>query len=251
MKFLPDYSRRTLDGIYIIGNTIDNKVYIGECKNFYKRFGRHVSALKRGVHCNRKLQNFSNKYGIDSLYFDIIEEMSGSTSDERIDREIFYIKKFDSINFGFNLIEDSRTMAHITEKERRDSSKKLVGIKRDAEFRRKVSEGLKEYYLRHPKSKRKPWSEERKAQRREYIKNHPEKYKNKKPSSGNKTNHKRGEDSPCTLLTNKIVLEIKKAIKNGERRKDIIMRFGITVHIYKDIQSGKSWKSVIYEEDKN
>lgn len=249
MKFLLDYSKRTLDGIYIIGNFINDKVYIGECKNFYKRFSRHVSALKRGVHCNKKLQNFVNKYGIDSLYFDIIEEMPESTTNERIDREIFYIRGYDSINSGFNLIEDSRTMAHITKEERQNSSKKLLGIKRDAEFRMKVSNGLKEYYLRHPNSKRRPWSEARKAQRRQYIKEHPERYKNRKPSTGNRTNHKIGEDSPFTSLTNEMVMEIKKAIKNKEKRKDIIAKFNITVHIYKGIQSGKSWRHVIYEED--
>lgn len=41
MKFIPEYKYRKLNGIYIIKNNIDNCVYIGECKNFYKRFGRN------------------------------------------------------------------------------------------------------------------------------------------------------------------------------------------------------------------
>ena len=40
MKFIPEYSQRALNGIYIIRNTVDNRVYIGECKNFYKRYSR-------------------------------------------------------------------------------------------------------------------------------------------------------------------------------------------------------------------
>ena len=48
----------------------------------------------------------------------------------------------------------------------------------------KVKEGLKEYYLNHPNIERKPWSEDRKRKRRQYIKEHPEKYKDRKASSG-------------------------------------------------------------------
>ena len=251
MKFLISYNKRSSDGIYIIKNSIDEKVYIGECKNFYKRFGRHLSQLRRGVHYNSKLQNFVNKYGIDILSFDIIEEMPGSSSDERVDKEIFYIRKYNSIDAGFNLVEDSRLMAHITEEARQKSSKSLLGIKRDEDFKEKVKEGLKEYYLNHPNIKRKPWSEDRKRKRRQYIKEHPEKYKDREASSGNRINHKRGEESPFTKLTNDTVLKIKEAIANGEKRRDIIVKFDITIDIYKSIQSGKSWKSVIYEKDKN
>lgn len=150
MKFIPDYEKRHLNGIYIIKNTIDSRVYIGECKNFYKRYGRHKSNLLNNKHCNIKLQNFVNTYGIDTLIFDILEVVD----ENRIDREIEYIKQYDSINSGFNIILDSRTMAHINNTMRKEGTSKLKGIKRDPEFCKKVSDGIKLYYQMHPNTTR-------------------------------------------------------------------------------------------------
>lgn len=251
MKFLPEYNKRKLDGIYIIRNTVDSRVYIGECKNFYKRYGRHKSSLLLGKHYNIKLQSFINKYGIDTLTFDILEEMPNSTEDERIDREIYYIDKLDSIDNGFNIIRDSRTMAHVDNNMRRRGVSKLKGIKRSKDFCENVSKGLKDFYKNNPKQTRKKWTEERKQARRIYMKNNPDRYANKKPSSGNRSNHKRGEESPFTKLTNEAVYNIKKAIYHRVKRSDIIAKFNITVNIYKDIKRGKAWNSVVYEEDKN
>jgi group I intron endonuclease len=252
MKFLPEYNKRKLGGIYIIRNTIDSRVYIGECKNFYKRYGRHKSSLLLGKHCNIKLQSFVNKYGIGTLTFDILESMPNSTGDERIDREIYYIDRFDSINNGFNIIKDSRTMAHVNNNNmRKMGASKLKGIKRSKDFCENISKGLKDFYKNNPKQTRKKWTEERRQARRTYIKNNPDRYANRKPSSGNRNNHKCGEESSFTKLTNEIVYNIKKAIYHHVKRSDIIAKFNITVNIYKDIKRGKTWNSVVYEENTN
>lgn len=251
MKFIPEYSKRKLDGIYIIKNKINSKVYIGECKNFYKRYGRHLSQLKSNKHFNIKLQNFVNKYGIDSLEFDILEELPNSNSSERIDKEIEYIVKYNSINNGFNIIKDSRTMSHISTSTRKNNGKRLIGVIRDEEFCNKVKEGVREYYKNNPHKPRAKWTEERKQARREYIKAHPEKYSNRKRPSGNKINHKRGEECSFSKLTNNIVYNIKKDIYNKVPRKVIMNTYNITKYIYSDIKRGKTWKQIIYEEDKN
>lgn len=240
MKFIPEYSQRALNGIYIIRNTIDNRVYIGECKNFYKRYGRHKSQLLNNKHFNIKLQNFVNKYGIDALEFDILEVLN----DNRIDREIEYINKYNSIEDGFNIIKDSRTMAHISKEHRKRAKRKLIGIKRSKDFCKAVSIGVREYYKNNPNSKRKPWTQERKEARKEYIKNHPENYKNRKSSSGNKINHAIGDKCVFSKITESIAKQIKLNILNKVPRKDTIKAFNISVHIYKDIQRGKTWKHV-------
>lgn len=247
MKFLPEYNLRKLNGIYIIRNTIDNRVYIGECKNFYKRYGRHLSQLCNNKHFNKKLQSFVNKYGVETLTFDILEIVD----ENRVDREIYYIKKFNSIDNGFNIILDSRTMAHITKEDRAKGSKKLKGIYRDENFCQKVKEGLQLYYQNNPKKPRAKWSEERKQARREYIKNHPEKYANRKPSSGNKITHYRGQDSVFTNLTDDIVYQIKLNMRNKVKRSITLKQFNITVNIYKDIQRGRTWKHIKLEDYEN
>lgn len=64
---------RNNSGIYCITNTIDDRVYIGSCKNFKSRIKEHLNCLKRNNHNNIYLQNFVNKYGLESLKFHIIE----------------------------------------------------------------------------------------------------------------------------------------------------------------------------------
>ena len=240
MIFLPAKENKYLSGIYIITNTIDSRVYIGECNNFYKRYGRHRSSLKRNKHCNKKLQNFVNKYGLDCLKFDILE----IASENLIDLEIQYIKKYNSIENGFNIILDSRTMKHLSIQQRVKGRVKSKGYKIDAEGRKNISKGLKEYYKDHPGSKRAKWTEERKQARREYIKNNPEKYANRKLSSGNKINHKCGSQMSNTNLTEDTVYNIKIDIKNKVKRAKILSKYNISVFQYKGIKSGRNWKHV-------
>lgn len=60
-------------GIYIIKNTLDDRVYIGSTNNFRERFRSHRNKLKIGKNASLYLQNFCNKYGIDKLNFEVLE----------------------------------------------------------------------------------------------------------------------------------------------------------------------------------
>lgn len=244
MKFLPSKEQKCLFGIYIIKNNIDSRVYIGECNNFYKRYSRHLSSLRRNVHCNIKLQNFVNKYGIECLEFDIIEV----ASENLIDLEISYIQQYNSIESGFNIILDSRTMQHVTKEQRVLGRTRSRGYKLSEQSRKNISEGRKRYYQENPNTKRCKWTEERKEQRRKYIKEHPEKYANRKPSSGNKINHRRGSEQLNTNLTEEIVLNIKKDIYlNNLPKREVIAKYPITNSQYHSIRQNKTWKHVIIQ----
>lgn len=60
-------------GIYQIEAT-NGKKYIGSAVHLSKRvFQGHLNGLIRGDHGNGKLQNHFNKYGINDMWFDIIE----------------------------------------------------------------------------------------------------------------------------------------------------------------------------------
>ena len=50
-------------GIYIITNTFNNKVYIGQSTNINKRLSEHARKLASGRHENSCLQHAYNKYG--------------------------------------------------------------------------------------------------------------------------------------------------------------------------------------------
>lgn len=88
---------RNNSGIYCITNTIDDRIYIGSCKNFKSRIKEHINCLKRNKHNNIYLQNFVNKYGIESLKFHIIEF---SEIINLVNIEQYYI---DTLNPQFNI----------------------------------------------------------------------------------------------------------------------------------------------------
>lgn len=87
-------------GIYIIRNSIDRRVYIGSSKNIKKRFERHKSDLKCSRHGNRYLQSFVNKYGLDSLEFEILDKCN---EEDLLKVEEYRINEYNSLREGFNL----------------------------------------------------------------------------------------------------------------------------------------------------
>lgn len=98
------YDDKGKSGIYCI-KTIDlpHKEYIGSAKCLYQRFMNHRKDLKQNKHYNGKLQNYYNKYGVNSLIMNIIEfcEYKDLTK-----REQFY---FDSRCPYFNLERNARS----------------------------------------------------------------------------------------------------------------------------------------------
>jgi group I intron endonuclease len=94
-------------GIYIISNTLDNRVYIGSSKHLQRRLYRHKSELKLGKHDNRHLQRFVSKYGLDKIKFNILE----NCSEERLlELETKYINDYNAVIKGFNMETPRRTI---------------------------------------------------------------------------------------------------------------------------------------------
>ena len=56
-------------GIYCIYNEESQALYIGQCENFTDRYNSHLSELKAGAHPNIALQEYTNRVGIDALFF--------------------------------------------------------------------------------------------------------------------------------------------------------------------------------------
>lgn len=87
-------------GIYILYFPIDdNKYYIGQSIYLSSRFKRHLSQLKNNTHYNKLLQETYNALNILPEY-DIIEYVEKVSLLD--DREIYWIKEFDSYNNGYN-----------------------------------------------------------------------------------------------------------------------------------------------------
>jgi len=72
MKTINYAGNSTKTGVYIIKNTINNRVYIGSTKRaFHARKVKHLKALEANTHFNIFLQSDWNKYGKDAFIFEV------------------------------------------------------------------------------------------------------------------------------------------------------------------------------------
>ena len=88
-------------GIYKITNIINDKCYIGSTwRSFKSRYKQHLTKLNQGKHHCQHLQRAFDKYGKDSFTFEIIEIVSEESI--LLDREAFYINKYNGFTEGYN-----------------------------------------------------------------------------------------------------------------------------------------------------
>lgn len=88
-------------GIYKVINLINNKLYIGQSKQIYKRLEDHYYNLSNNRHRNKHLQNSWNKHGEENFLFEILEVCDIENLDTI---EKHYISLYNSMNrdFGYN-----------------------------------------------------------------------------------------------------------------------------------------------------
>lgn len=126
-------------GIYIIKNTINNKVYIGSAVNIYNRIYEHLRTLKHNEHRNKYLQNHYSKYS-DSFYFEII---CFCDKEDLIIKEQFYIDFYQSFirSKGFNINKIANNMFGFrhSDKTKLNWSKKRKGVKFSEEAKKNMS----------------------------------------------------------------------------------------------------------------
>jgi group I intron endonuclease len=92
-------AKEKICGIYCIENIVNSKKYIGQSTNIHARWRQHLSYLRRGKHCNEKLQNAWNKYGEMNFKFYIVVESDIDLLDKF---EMQYISLYDSYKNGYN-----------------------------------------------------------------------------------------------------------------------------------------------------
>jgi group I intron endonuclease len=134
-------NKERIRGIYIIVNLINKKVYIGESLDIYRRWEEHEEDLNNNKHHSYKLQQDWNTYGKEEFKFEIVEEIDKNIKNYTaqyvlIAYEDKYIKKYDSINTGYNVEE--------TLKEIQLGNKSITNdLKRDQGVLKKVINNMK------------------------------------------------------------------------------------------------------------
>ena len=131
-------------GIYKITNIINNHSYIGQSKNIYNRFNsHHICDYQNPNNCqyNSKIYQAFRKYGLENFDIQILELCSEEEMDEK---EIQYIKKYDSFKNGYNMTEGGQFWSpnihsEETERKRAETREKNQSLKSENHPRAKLS----------------------------------------------------------------------------------------------------------------
>ena len=121
MNIASNFSKETLTipGVYQITNKTNGHKYIGSSINIWKRWGRHLSELRKNTHDNNYLQNAWNKYGEDNFEFGVLLFCD-------VENTLLYEQLcLDKLNPEYNIATDAQAS--------------FRGTKRSAETRAKMS----------------------------------------------------------------------------------------------------------------
>lgn len=90
-------------GVYTITNLLNERVYVGSCKEFKVRWHQHWRMLIAGKHYNKFLQRDFAKCGPDAFIFEVLEVVEGN-KEQRVQAEQRYIDQwFDAKGKCYNL----------------------------------------------------------------------------------------------------------------------------------------------------
>jgi arabinose-5-phosphate isomerase len=115
--------KNKISGIYSIKNLINNKRYIGQSKNIFRRWNEHLNDIYANKHRNKYLENSFYKYGFENFEFEILEKSEETSLDEL---EIQYIDRFKTHSEGYNLNKGGNN--------RENNNKKIIIYDRNGDF---------------------------------------------------------------------------------------------------------------------
>lgn len=117
--------------IYKIINDINDKVYIGQTSySIEYRFNQHCRDSSRNHTEQRPLYKAMNKYGVEHFFIELIEEVPDKLLNER---EIYWIKFYNSYYYGYNATLGGEGKRYIEHQEVINLYKKLQNQKKVAE----------------------------------------------------------------------------------------------------------------------
>lgn len=147
--------------VYIVRNTVNEKVYIGKTQHFSKRKADHLYCARLGD--KRPLYCAIREFGTDKFEFSVIEECIDESS--AIEKEEYWISHFDSFNNGYNLTPSGgfhvgNKGRKFSEDHKRKISEAHKGKTFSEETRKKMSESAKKRLKENHPMRGKTWSEE-------------------------------------------------------------------------------------------
>lgn len=165
----------SVSGIYQITNHISERCYIGSAVNLTRRWGIHISGLRRGQHANVHLQRAFDKYGESAFGFSILEAVEDLS--QLIAREQHYL---DTLHPDYNIAPTAGSQLgyQFSLEARRKMSEAQKGKRHSEQTKRKISEAHKGKSLSE-KTRRKISKAQRGARGNNWGKHHSEETKQK------------------------------------------------------------------------
>jgi group I intron endonuclease len=98
----------TKQGVYLLTNKINDKIYVGKAINLKDRMRRHQQSEVNAVQ-EHPISLAIKKYGWENFEISILETFEGVTNEELLNKETEWIKKLNATNrnIGYNILEHS------------------------------------------------------------------------------------------------------------------------------------------------
>jgi len=218
-------------GIYKITNLVNGKVYIGQSRDIEKRWNKH-----RWASHNSHLRAALDKYGFENFSFEILEETTQDTLNER---EEYYVKLYEATDplRGYNKIEGGIQGRPTIESRKRMSESHLgKPHPHTEEQNRKLSEALKGHsvsdavreHIRKMNASRetswnkgKPHSEEHKLHLREARKRRSERERSQKEE--NTVRYVNGAIDPASV-SEKEATRLNGLLQRNPQDRDLLIK---------------------------
>jgi len=216
--------------VYKISNTINERVYIGSAINFDKRKAEHIKSLRKGNHCNVKIQRFVNKYGIDCLFFEVIEICE---KDTMINREQYYIDLYKCVKCGFNILPTAGSW--LNRKHRESSKKKQSNAKKGIQSTGMLGKKHKDATKEKIRIKALGRKQSEETIKKRVLKNTGK----RRPESAIGTVRKKLE-----ILSRDQVLQIRVMLSNKIKQSEIAKIFGVCQGVISRVHTKKAYWDV-------
>ncbi len=137
-------------GIYLILNTKNGKLYLGQAQDLRRRWNEHTRKLRNNIHKNAHLQAAWNKYGATAFVFKVLEHCDIDRLNEREQHFLnIYIPKGNCYNIALDVLAPRRGIPHSIETRRKmsEATRRQIppmrGRNHSEMTRRKMSEAAK------------------------------------------------------------------------------------------------------------
>jgi group I intron endonuclease len=110
--------------IYVIENTVNGKIYVGQSVDGKRRLQDHLSTLKNNKHGNKHLQSSWNKYGSDGFTFTILVDNLPEHYMDDVERGLIATLRTMNPEYGYNKDSGGHLHKKASEETRKKQSEK-------------------------------------------------------------------------------------------------------------------------------